>query len=173
METELINVLKHDFYNEKLLLYSDITVETVNYLMQFKAFNLISQEEFDKNWEFFGKFYINLIELNQKIIYKYSNMMDEIFDTALDGDGRHVRENYVERAKLDDFNGKMDEFIEYADTYIDGLLQILDDLALAKMFCTDITLLGYIEQDFNATHQKIEKIEELYGNFEDSLEGYE
>lgn len=169
METELINVLKHDFYNEKLLLYSDITVETVNYLMQFKAFNLISQEEFDKNWSFFGNFYVNLIEFNQKIVYKYSNMMDEIFDTALGGDERHVRENYVERAKLDEFNSKMDEFVQYAEDYIEGLLQTLDDLALAKMFCTDMQLLSYIEQDFNATHEKIEKIEELYGNFEDSL----
>ena len=96
-------------------------------------------------------------------------MMDEIFDTALGGDERHVRENYVERAKLDEFNSKMDEFVQYAEDYIEGLLQTLDDLALAKMFCTDMQLLSYIEQDFNATHEKIEKIEELYGNFEDSL----
>lgn len=43
MELELENVLKYDFYNDKLSSYHDVAMETINYLMQFKAFNLINE----------------------------------------------------------------------------------------------------------------------------------
>ena len=46
------------------------------------------------------------MEFNQEIGYKYSNMMDEIFDSSFDGDLRAVKGNYIEASKLLDFNEK-------------------------------------------------------------------
>ena len=165
MELELENVLKYDFYNDKLSSYHDIALETINYLMQFKAFNLINEE-------FFNKFYVNLMEINQKIGYKYNNLMDEIFDSSFDGDARAVKGNYINEAKIIEFNKKMNEFETATTDYISGLHQTLDELALNKMFVTDMNLLKMLENDFDNTYKRIEMIEEQYGKFEDSMDKY-
>lgn len=170
MELELENVLKYDFYNEKLEGYHQISLETINYLIQFRAFNLISEEVFTVDMEFFTKFYTNLMSFNQEIRYKYANLMDEIFDAAFDGDLRAVYGDYINEVKILDFNDKIEHYETYIQEYLEGLVQILDDLSLSKMFCTDKALLSLLEIDFNTTHQKIERLEETYGEFEDSLD---
>ena len=172
MELELENVLKYDFYNDKLSNYHEIAVETINYLLQFKAFELVSEDFFSKSMEFFNNFYVNLMEVNQKIGYKYNNLMDEIFDFSFDGDARAVKGNYINEAKIIDFNKKMNEFETATMDYIDGLLQTLDELALSKMFVTDMNLLRLLESDFDNTYKRIENIEEQYGKFEDSMDKY-
>lgn len=170
MELELENVLKYDFYNDKLGNYHEIAVETINYLLQFKAFELVSGDFFYKSMEFFNEFYVNLMEFNQKIGYKYSNLMDEIFDCSFDGDARAVKGNYINEAKIIEFNKKMNEFETATIDYIDGLHQTLDELALSKMFTTDMNLLKLLENDFDSTYKRIENIEEQYGRFEDSMD---
>lgn len=172
MELELENVLKYDFYNDKLASYHEIALETINYLMQFKAFNLIDEEFFNKSIDFFTNYYVSLMEFNQKISYKYSNMMDEIFDMSFDGDLRTVQGSYIEASKLLDFNEKMDSFESGAQDYLDGIIQTIDDLSLAKMYCVDLALLKALEMDFDKTYKKITLIEEKYGEFEDTIEGY-
>ena len=172
MELELENVLKYDFYNDKLSNYHEIAVETINYLLQFKAFELISEDFFYKNMEFFNKFYVNLMEISQKIGYKYNNLMDEIFDSSFDGDARAVKGDYINEAKIIEFNKEMNEFETATTDYIDGLHQTLDELALSKMFATDMNLLKVLENDFNGTYQRIERIEEQCGKFEDSMDEY-
>ena len=172
MELELENVLKYDFYNDKLASYHDIALETINYLMQFKAFNLINEEFFNKSIDFFTNYYVSLMEFNQEISYKYSNMMDEIFDLSFDGDLRAVKGSYIDASKLLDFNEKVDSFESGAQDYLDGIIQIIDDLSLAKMYCVDLTLLRALELDFDKTHNKIMSIEERYGEFEDSMDKY-
>ena len=170
MELELENVLKYDFYNDKLSNYHEIAVETINYLLQFKAFELVSDDFFSKSMEFFNNFYVNLMEINQKIGYKYNNLMDEIFDFSFDGDARAVKGNYINEAKIIEFNNRMNEFETAAIDYVDGLLQTLDELALSKMFVTDMNLLRLLESDFDNTYNRIENIEEQYGKFEDSMD---
>lgn len=170
MELELENVLKYDFYNDKLSNYHEIAVETINYLLQFKAFELVSEDFFSKSMEFFNNFYVNLMEINQKIGYKYNNLMDEIFDFSFDGDARAVKGNYINEVKIIEFNKKMNEFETAAIDYVDGLLQTLDELALSKMFVTDMNLLRLLESDFDNTYNRIENIEEQYGKFEDSMD---
>ena len=172
MELELENVLKYDFYNDKLASYHDVAMETINYLMQFKAFNLIDEAFFNKSMDFFTNYYVSLMEFNQKISYKYSNMMNEIFDLSFDGDLRTVEGSYIEASKLMDFNEKMDSFESGAQDYLDGIIQIIDDLSLAKMYCVDLTLLKALELDFDKTHNKIMFIEERHGEFEDSMDKY-
>lgn len=172
MELELENVLKYDFYNDKLASYHDVAIETVNYLMQFKAFNLINEEFFNKSIDFFTNYYVSLMEFNQEIGYKYSNMMDEIFDSSFDGDLRAVKGNYIEASKLMDFNEKMESFEFGTQDYLDGTMQIIDELSLAKMYCVDLVLLNALEMDFDKTHDKIVSIEEKYGYFEDSIDKY-
>ena len=172
MELELENVLKYDFYNDKLSSYHEVALETVNYLIQFKSFNLINEDFFNKSIDFFTKYYVSLMEFNQEISYKYSNMMDEIFDLSFDGDFRAVKGSYIDASKLLDFNEKMDSFESGAQDYINGMAQIIDELSLAKMYCLDFVLLRVLELDFDKTHNKIMDIEEKYGEFEDSMEGY-
>ena len=64
----------------------------------------------------------------------------------------------------------MNEFETAAIDYVDGLLQTLDELALSKMFVTDMNLLKLLENDFDNTYNRIENIEEQYGKFEDSMD---
>ena len=172
MELELENVLKYDFYNDKLSSYHEVALETVNYLMQFKAFNLINEAFFNKSMDFFTNYYVSLMEFNQEISYKYSNMMDEIFDLSFDGDFRAVKGSYIDASKLLDFNEKMNSFESGAQDYINGMAQIIDELSLAKMYCLDFVLLRVLELDFDKTHNKIMDIEEKYGEFEDSMDKY-
>ena len=172
MELELENVLKYDFYNDKLASYHEVAMETVNYLIQFRSFNLVNEEFFNKSIDFFTNYYVSLMQFNQEISYKYSNMMDEIFDLSFDGDLRAVKGSYIDASKLLDFNEKMDSFESGAQDYLDGIIQIIDDLSLAKMYCVDLTLLRALELDFDKTHNKIMFIEERYGEFEDSMDEY-
>ena len=172
MELELENVLKYDFYNDKLSSYHEVAMETVNYLIQFKSFNLINEDFFNKSIDFFTKYYVSLMEFNQEISYKYSNMMDEIFDLSFDGDFRAVKGSYIDASKLLDFNEKMNSFESGAQDYINGMAQIIDELSLAKMYCLDFVLLRVLELDFDKTHNKIMDIEEKYGEFEDSMDKY-
>ena len=172
MELELENVLKYDFYNDKLSSYHEVALETVNYLIQFKSFNLINEDFFNKSIDFFTKYYVSLMEFNQEISYKYSNMMDEIFDLSFDGDFRSVKGSYIDASKLLDFNEKMNSFESGAQDYINGMAQIIDELSLAKMYCLDFVLLRVLELDFDKTHNKIMDIEEKYGEFEDSMDKY-
>ena len=172
MELELENVLKYDFYNDKLASYHEVAMETVNYLIQFKSFNLINEDFFNKSIDFFTKYYVSLMEFNQEISYKYSNMMDEIFDLSFDGDFRAVKGSYIDASKLLDFNEKMNSFESGAQDYINGMAQIIDELSLAKMYCLDSVLLRVLELDFDKTHNKIMDIEEKYGEFEDSMDEY-
>ena len=172
MELELENVLKYDFYNDKLSSYHEVALETVNYLIQFKSFNLINEDFFNKSIDFFTKYYVSLMEFNQEISYKYSNMMDEIFDLSFDGDFRAVKGSYIDASKLLDFNEKMNSFESGAQDYINGMAQIIDELSLAKMYCLDFVLLRVLELDFDKTHNKIMDIEEKYGEFEDSMDEY-
>src|SRR5699024_7194897 len=113
-----------------------------------------------------------LMEFNQEISYKYSNMMDEIFDLSFDGDLRAVKGSYIDASKLLDFNEKVDSFESGAQDYLDGIIQIIDDLSLAKMYCVDLTLLRALELDFDKTHNKIMSIEERYGEVEDEMGKY-
>lgn len=172
MELELENVLKYDFYNDKLASYHEVAMETVNYLIQFRSFNLVNEEFFNKSIDFFTNYYVSLMQFNQEISYKYSNMMDEIFDLSFDGDLRAVKGRYIDASKLLDFNEKMDSFESGAQDYLDGIVQIIDDLSLAKMYCVDLTLLRALELDFDKTHNKIMFIEERHGEFEDSMDKY-
>ena len=172
MELELENVLKYDFYNDKLSSYHEVALETVNYLIQFKSFNLINEDFFNKSIDFFTKYYVSLMEFNQEISYKYSNMTDEIFDLSFDGDFRAVKGSYIDASKLLDFNEKMNSFESGAQDYINGMAQIIDELSLAKMYCLDFVLLRVLELDFDKTHNKIMDIEEKYGEFEDSMDKY-
>lgn len=172
MELELENVLKYDFYNDKLASYHEVAMETVNYLIQFRSFNLVNEEFFNKSIDFFTNYYVSLMQFNQEISYKYSNMMDEIFDLSFDGDLRAVKGSYIDASKLLDFNEKMDSFESGAQDYLDGIVQIIDDLSLAKMYCVDLTLLRALELDFDKTHNKIMFIEERHGEFEDSIDKY-
>lgn len=172
MELELENVLKYDFYNDKLASYHEVAMETVNYLIQFRSFNLVNEEFFNKSIDFFTNYYVSLMQFNQEISYKYSNMMDEIFDLSFDGDLRAVKGSYIDASKLLDFNEKMDSFESGAQDYLDGIIQIIDDLSLAKMYCVDLTLLRALELDFDKTHNKIMFIEERHGEFEDSMDKY-
>ncbi len=172
MELELENVLKYDFYNDKLASYHEVAMETVNYLIQFRSFNLVNEEFFNKSIDFFTNYYVSLMQFNQEISYKYSNMMDEIFDLSFDGDLRAVKGSYIDASKLLDFNEKMDSFESGAQDYLDGIVQIIDDLSLAKMYCVDLTLLRALELDFDKTHNKIMFIEERHGEFEDSMDKY-
>ena len=172
MELELENVLKYDFYNDKLSSYHEVALETVNYLIQFKSFNLINEDFFNKSIDFFTKYYVSLMEFNQEISYKYSNMMDEIFDLSFDVDFRAVKGSYIDASKLLDFNEKMNSFESGAQDYINGMAQIIDELSLAKMYCLDFVLLRVLELDFDKTHNKIMDIEEKYGEFEDSMDEY-
>lgn len=172
MELELENVLKYDFYNDKLSSYHDVAMETVNYLIQFRSFNLVNEEFFNKSIDFFTNYYVSLMQFNQEISYKYSNMMDEIFDLSFDGDLRAVKGSYIDASKLLDFNEKVDSFESGAQDYLDGIIQIIDDLSLAKMYCVDLTLLRALELDFDKTHNKIMFIEERHGEFEDSMDKY-
>lgn len=172
MELELENVLKYDFYNDKLSSYHEVAMETVNYLIQFRSFNLVNEEFFNKSIDFFTNYYVSLMQFNQEISYKYSNMMDEIFDLSFDGDLRAVKGSYIDASKLLDFNEKMDSFESGAQDYLDGIIQIIDDLSLAKMYCVDLTLLKALELDFDKTHNKIMFIEERHGEFEDSMDKY-
>ena len=172
MELELENVLKYDFYNDKLASYHEVAMETVNYLIQFRSFNLVNEEFFNKSIDFFTNYYVSLMQFNQEISYKYSNMMDEIFDLSFDGDLRAVKGSYIDASKLLDFNEKMDSFESGAQDYLDGIIQIIDDLSLSKMYCVDLTLLRALELDFDKTHNKIMFIEERHGEFEDSMDKY-
>lgn len=172
MELELENVLKYDFYNDKLSSYHEVAMETVNYLIQFRSFDLVNEEFFNKSIDFFTNYYVSLMQFNQEISYKYSNMMDEIFDLSFDGDLRAVKGSYIDASKLLDFNEKMDSFESGAQDYLDGIIQIIDDLSLAKMYCVDLTLLRALELDFDKTHNKIMFIEERHGEFEDSMDKY-
>lgn len=172
MELELENVLKYDFYNDKLASYHEVAMETVNYLIQFRSFNLVNEEFFNKSIDFFTNYYVSLMQFNQEISYKYSNMMDEIFDLSFDGDLRAVKGSYIDASKLLDFNEKMDSFESGAQDYLDGIVQIIDDLSLAKMYCVDLMLLRALELDFDKTHNKIMFIEERHGEFEDSMDKY-
>lgn len=172
MELELENVLKYDFYNDKLSSYHEVAMETVNYLIQFRSFDLVNEEFFNKSIDFFTNYYVSLMQFNQEISYKYSNMMDEIFDLSFDGDLRAVKGSYIDASKLLDFNEKMDSFESGAQDYLDGIIQIIDDLSLAKMYCVDLTLLKALELDFDKTHNKIMFIEERHGEFEDSMDKY-
>ena len=172
MELELENVLKYDFYNDKLASYHDVAMETINYLMQFKAFNLINEAFFNKSMDFFTNYYVSLMQFNQEISYKYSNMMDEIFDLSFDGDLRTVKGSYIDASKLLDFNEKMGSFESGAQDYLNGIMQIIDELSLVKMYCVDLTLLRVLEMDFDKTYKKITYIVEKYGSFEDSMDKY-
>src|SRR5699024_5293157 len=135
-------------------------------------FNLINEDFFNKSIDFFTNYYVSLMEFNQEISYKYSNMMDEIFNLSFDGDFRTVKGSYIEASKLLDFNEKMNSFESGAQDYLDGIMQIIDELSLAKMYCVDLMLLRALEIDFDKTHDKITSIEERYGDFEDSMDGY-
>ena len=127
---------------------------------------------FRSSIDFFTNYYVSLMQFNQEISYKYSNMMDEIFDLSFDGDLRTVKGSYIEASKLLDFNEKMNSFESGAQDYINGMAQIIDELSLAKMYCLDFVLLRVLELDFDKTHNKIMDIEEKYGEFEDSMDKY-
>ena len=66
----------------------------------------------------------------------------------------------------------MESFESGTQDYLDGTMQIIDELSLAKMYCVDLVLLNALEMDFDKTHDKIVSIEEKYGDFEDSMNDY-
>ncbi len=68
-------------------------------------------------------------------------MMDEIFDLSFDGDLRTVKGSYIDASKLLDFNEKMCSFESGAQDYLNGIMQIIDELSLVKMYCVDLTVI--------------------------------
>lgn len=47
MKLELENVLKFDFYNEKMALYTDVVKEIMVHLVNFKGLEIIDEEEYN------------------------------------------------------------------------------------------------------------------------------
>ena len=54
--------------------------------------------------------------------------------------------------------------------YIKKIQDSVRHMSLCKMFTVDMTLLSVMEQDFETVFNEIEKIEDSFGKFEDSLE---
>lgn len=172
METEFINVLKFDFYTDKIQAYHEIAQRTMNALLQLRAYKAIDDDEFKKNMDFFTNFYVTFMEEFNNINYKYTNMMGQIFDINVGGDERTaVLNNYISEKKIEQFNEEMDAFEENYFTMVDTVVSILDELSLAKMFLLDFDLLSVIEDEFNDAYNIIEFIESTYGKFEDTIEG--
>lgn len=108
MKLELENVLKFDFYNEKMALYTDVVKEIMVHLVNFKGLEIIDEEEYNNKMKLFSNKFTELITLSKNINYKYSNMMNQIFDLEFDSDlPNRTIENYLEESKIRDFNKKV------------------------------------------------------------------
>lgn len=170
MKTEFVNVLKYDFYSEKILAYHDISVRTINILLQLRAYNIIEEDEFQKNIEFFTGFYISFMSEFNRITYKYQNMMNQIFDNNVGGDERAtVLDNYISEDKTKEFNEDIENFESSYFTVQETIVNMLDDMALAKMFLLDFQLLSVLEEEFSYVYNLIETVEVEFGEFEDTI----
>lgn len=170
MNTEFVNVLKYDFYSEKILAYHDISVRTINILLQLRAYNIIKEDEFQKDMGFFTGFYISFMSEFNRIAYKYKNMMNQIFDNNVGGDERAtLLDNYISENKIKEFNEDIKNFESGFFTVQETIINILDDMALAKMFLLDFELLSILEEEFSHVYNLIETVEVEFGKFEDTI----
>lgn len=170
MNTEFVNVLKYDFYSEKILAYHDISVRTINILLQLRAYNIIKEDEFQKDMGFFTGFYISFMSELNRIAYKYKNMMNQIFDNNVGGDERAtLLDNYISENKIKEFNEDIKNFESGFFTVQETIINILDDMALAKMFLLDFELLSILEEEFSHVYNLIETVEVEFGKFEDTI----
>lgn len=170
MDKEFSNVLKYEFYSEKMINYHDIVVNTINHLLQFQSYGLISNSFFHKYWSYIGSFYTELLEKERVIHYKYDNMMDEIFDLHVDGDKRSVYGNYITKEKLEKFNKEVELFESANINFYEALAQLLDELNLKKRFTTDMILLKVLEDEFDYLSTKYLSLEEMYSEYEDVID---
>lgn len=170
MKTEFINVLKYDFYSDKILAYHDISVRTINLLIQLRAYNAIDENEFQKNIEFFTKFYVSFMSEFNRITYKYQNMMNQIFENNVGGDERAtVLDNYISEHKIKEFNQDIEAFELNYLIVQETIVNILDEMSLAKMFLLDFDLLKALEEEFRHVYELVENIEAEFGDFKDTI----
>lgn len=171
MKTELENVLKYDFYNEKMALYTDVVRDIMLHLAQFRGLDIIDEEEYNNKMNLFHKKFVDLISLNKEIHYKYENMMNQIFDLEFDlDDTRHVIENYMEEGKIKSFNKQMNKYERDVNAFIGNVISLVRSMSFKKLFVTDMLLVKHMEMEFVTLYERIEYIESIMGKFEDTLE---
>lgn len=171
MKLELENVLKFDFYNEKMALYTDVVKEIMLHLVNFKGLEIIDEKEYGNKMKLFNNKFAELITLSKNINYKYSNMMNQIFDLEFETDlPSRTIENYLEESKIKDFNKKMFEYERKVNTFSRNVIALVNSMSLKKLFVTDMFLLRQMELDFEVLYEKIEFIEDNMGNFKETLE---
>lgn len=105
-----------------------------------------------------------------RITYKYQNMMNQIFDNNVGGDERAtVLDSYISEDKTKEFNEDIENFESSYFTVQETIVNMLDDMALAKMFLLDFQLLSILEEEFNYVYNLIETVEVEFGEFEDTI----
>lgn len=171
MKLELENVLKIDFYNEKMALYTDVVKEIMLHLVNFKGLEIIDEEEYNNKMKLFSNKFTELITLSKNIDYKYSNMMNQIFDLEFDSDlPNRTIENYLEESKIRDFNKKVVKYEKKVNIFSKNVIELVHSMSLKKVFVTDMFLLKQMEIDFESLYEKIEFIEDNMDNFKDTLQ---
>ena len=171
MDIALENVLKYDFYSEKMGMYSDVIPEIMFHIISMNGFNVLTDQDAQNKMKLFSKKYPQLLKMDSNIHYKYQNMMDEIFDDYFDDDfSRHKHENYIEDSKIIQFNRDMESYERAVQMFIRNLHNVVQSLSLSKMFVTDMLLLKGMEHIFDKLFSQIESIEESMGKFEDTFE---
>lgn len=171
MKLELENVLKFDFYNEKMALYTDVVKEIMLHLVNFKGLEIIDEEEYNNKMKLFSNKFTELITLSKNIDYKYSNMMNQIFDLEFESDlPNRTIENYLEESKIRDFNKKVVKHEKRVNIFSKNVIELVHSMSLKKVFVTDMFLLKQMELDFESLYEKIEFIEDNMDNFKDTLQ---
>ena len=172
MKLELENVLKFDFYSGKMSLYNHVMPHIFNQLLYLKSYKLINEDKYYDILRLLSDDFAEILRENHEIITKHSNMMDEIFDNEYNeiDDSRSVYGEYITDEKIKSFNKSMKKHEKNIIEYIKKIQDSVRYMSLCKMFTVDMTLLSVMEQDFETVFNEIEKIEDKFGKFEDSLD---
>lgn len=159
MGEELDNVVELNIMYEELEYINEVSMKTVNNLIQFYSLEIISKEYYKKNIKFITNKLPILIKGINSILDNYEDFMEELMELSLTDEGDEIDIYFEETEEADLFNNSSEQLINDFIEYKMNLLTLLDEMALEKMFILDPALLEAVERDFDYIHRVLENVE--------------
>lgn len=163
MRQEVTNMLRYEYYRDKLMSYHPIFIESLNIALNLEVYNLIDRDKYNTYCSFVTQNYNELLKINKNIDEVYGAIFDmlesrlENIENIKQLDSTDMK-NELDKTKIDMYNKHIETYEQCFFKTESDLFKILEEQSLYKMYTTDMELLEEMEQMFNVLHNMIESI---------------
>lgn len=155
--------LKYEYYREMLYSYHDIVMNSINATIIMYSFGSIDNMNMKYCNTILLDRYPDILSLDVEMDKKYSAFVSDVYLDNSEEDDYEELDGVIKIGVYPNegqFKNDVNYFSEEVDEFLTYLMQLLEELALKKMFTTNPAILERLEMIFHRIHLECEEVEE-------------